>query len=73
MRSHMLRAVLWDLDGTLVDSAESHFESWRDALRAEGRTITRRPSLTALTVEMWQRLVQGTVLRPSPTNNVRTS
>jgi beta-phosphoglucomutase len=37
----MLRAVLWDLDGTLVDSAESHFESWRDAMRAEGRTITR--------------------------------
>jgi len=37
----MLRAVLWDLDGTLVDSAESHFESWVDALRAEGRTITR--------------------------------
>jgi beta-phosphoglucomutase len=37
----MVRAVLWDLDGTLVDSAESHFESWRDALRAEGRTITR--------------------------------
>jgi len=37
----MLRAVLWDLDGTLVDSAESHFESWRDAMRAEGQTITR--------------------------------
>jgi HAD superfamily hydrolase (TIGR01509 family) len=31
-----LRAVLWDLDGTLVDSEEYHWLSWRDALRAEG-------------------------------------
>jgi beta-phosphoglucomutase len=37
----MHRAVLWDLDGTLVDSAEFHFESWEEALAAEGRTIAR--------------------------------
>jgi len=37
----MRSAVLWDLDGTLVDSAESHFESWVEALAAEGRTILR--------------------------------
>jgi HAD superfamily hydrolase (TIGR01509 family) len=30
------RAVLWDLDGTLVDSEEFHWLSWRDTLRAEG-------------------------------------
>ena len=35
-----LRAVLWDLDGTLVDSAELHWLSWRDTLAAEGHTIT---------------------------------
>jgi beta-phosphoglucomutase len=35
------RAVLWDMDGTLIDSEEYHFESWVDALRAEGRTVTR--------------------------------
>jgi HAD superfamily hydrolase (TIGR01509 family) len=29
------RAVLWDLDGTLVDSEEYHWLSWRDAMRAE--------------------------------------
>jgi beta-phosphoglucomutase len=29
-------AVLWDLDGTLVDSEEYHWLSWRDAMRAEG-------------------------------------
>jgi beta-phosphoglucomutase len=37
----MSRAVLWDLDGTLVDSAEYHFDSWIDALHTEGRSITR--------------------------------
>jgi HAD superfamily hydrolase (TIGR01509 family) len=33
--------VLWDMDGTLVDSAEQHFQSWCEALHAEGRKITR--------------------------------
>jgi beta-phosphoglucomutase len=36
----MARAVLWDLDGTLVDSAEFHWLSWRDTMAAEGITIT---------------------------------
>jgi HAD superfamily hydrolase (TIGR01509 family) len=36
----MMRAVLWDLDGTLVDSAEFHWQSWRDTLAAEGHHIT---------------------------------
>ena len=35
-----LRAVLWDLDGTLVDSAEFHWLSWRDTMAAEGHPIT---------------------------------
>lgn len=30
------RAVLWDLDGTLVDSEEYHWLSWRDTIRVEG-------------------------------------
>jgi beta-phosphoglucomutase len=34
--SHEGKAVLWDLDGTLVDSEEYHWLSWRDAMRAEG-------------------------------------
>lgn len=33
-------AVLWDLDGTLVDSAELHWLSWRDTLTAEGVQIS---------------------------------
>lgn len=34
------RAVLWDMDGTLLDSAEYHWLAWRDQLADEGRPIT---------------------------------
>jgi beta-phosphoglucomutase family hydrolase len=36
----MIRAVLWDMDGTLVDSEEFHWLSWRDTMTAEGLPIT---------------------------------
>ena len=36
----MRRAVLWDLDGTLVDSADYHWRSWRDTLASEGLSIS---------------------------------
>jgi HAD superfamily hydrolase (TIGR01509 family) len=36
----MMRGVLWDLDGTLVDSAEFHWLSWRDTMAAEGLPLT---------------------------------
>ena len=35
-----VRAVLWDLDGTLVDSEEFHWQSWQYAMRAEGLSVT---------------------------------
>src|ERR1043165_8517605 len=35
------RAALWDVDGTLIDSSEYHWLSWRDALAAESFPITR--------------------------------
>jgi beta-phosphoglucomutase len=31
-----LRAVLWDLDGTLVDSGDYHWRAWRETMAAEG-------------------------------------
>jgi HAD superfamily hydrolase (TIGR01509 family) len=37
----MNRAVLWDLDGTLVDSAEYHWLAWQSTMREEGLAITR--------------------------------
>lgn len=36
----MTGGVLWDLDGTLVDSEEFHWLAWRDTMRAEGVPIT---------------------------------
>ncbi|HZT32103.1 MAG TPA: HAD family phosphatase [Bryobacteraceae bacterium] len=35
------RAVLWDLDGTLVDSEEYHWRAWRETMAAQGVSITR--------------------------------
>ncbi|HVO12990.1 MAG TPA: HAD family phosphatase [Vicinamibacteria bacterium] len=34
------RGVLWDLDGTLVDSAGYHWIAWHDTLAAFGRSVT---------------------------------
>jgi beta-phosphoglucomutase family hydrolase len=31
-----IRAVLWDMDGTLADTGELHFRTWRDALQGMG-------------------------------------
>jgi len=37
----MTGAVLWDLDGTLVDSEEYHWRSWDETMTAEGAAISR--------------------------------
>jgi beta-phosphoglucomutase len=34
------RAVLWDLDGTLVDSADHHWTAWHDVMTREGVEVT---------------------------------
>jgi beta-phosphoglucomutase len=36
-----MQAVLWDLDGTLVDSAEYHWRAWALTLEAVGVSVTR--------------------------------
>jgi beta-phosphoglucomutase len=41
------RAVLWDLDGTLVDSGDYHFQSWRSAMAAAGVDVTRERFLAS--------------------------
>jgi HAD superfamily hydrolase (TIGR01509 family) len=41
------RAVLWDMDGTLIDSEEFHWISWRDAVANEGIAITREQFLSS--------------------------
>jgi beta-phosphoglucomutase family hydrolase len=39
------RAVLWDMDGTLVDSAEYHWQAWREAMSCQNAPITRQQFL----------------------------
>ncbi|HTG16154.1 MAG TPA: HAD-IA family hydrolase [Blastocatellia bacterium] len=36
------RAVLWDMDGTLLDSADYHWLAWRKVLAVEGFELTRK-------------------------------
>lgn len=39
--------MLWDLDGTLGDSEEYHWIAWREAMRAEGITLTSEQFLAS--------------------------
>jgi len=39
--------VLWDLDGTLIDSEEFHWRSWRDTMRPEGVELTYQQFLAS--------------------------
>jgi len=36
----LLKAVIFDVDGTLVDSNDLHVEAWREALRCYGKEVT---------------------------------
>jgi beta-phosphoglucomutase len=38
--SERIGGVLWDLDGTLIDSAGHHWTAWHDTLAAFGRSVT---------------------------------
>jgi len=44
---NMTRAVLWDMDGTLIDSEEFHWISWRDTMANEGIAITHEQFLSS--------------------------
>ena len=47
MTSQVPRAVLWDMDGTLLDSAEYHWLTWRETLAEQGLELTRERFLTS--------------------------
>ncbi|MFN0111100.1 MAG: HAD family hydrolase [Blastocatellia bacterium] len=36
----MTKAVIWDLDGTLINSVDLHWEAWREVMAAENITIS---------------------------------
>jgi beta-phosphoglucomutase len=40
------KAVLWDMDGTLVNSEELHWIAWRNTMAKEGIVITREQFLS---------------------------
>jgi beta-phosphoglucomutase-like phosphatase (HAD superfamily) len=39
MEIRMLRAVIFDVDGTLVDSVDTHAQAWVDAFKEFGRDL----------------------------------
>jgi len=39
--------VLWDVDGTLIDSSDYHFRSWRDTLALESFALSREQFLAS--------------------------
>lgn len=41
MPEPLFGAVIWDVDGTLVDTAELHFRAWVELCRGLGRDFTR--------------------------------
>jgi len=41
------RAVLWDMDGTLIDSEDLHWISWKNTLASEGVFITHGQFLSS--------------------------
>lgn len=41
------RAVLWDLDGTLADSRDFHWRSWRETMSAAGVDVTEAQFLAS--------------------------
>ena len=40
MSKPYLEAVLWDMDGVIVDSLQYHYSAWRDTLKEMGITLT---------------------------------
>jgi HAD superfamily hydrolase (TIGR01509 family) len=41
------RAVLWDMDGTLIDSEELHWIAWQETMAGQGHSITRGQFLSS--------------------------
>ncbi len=44
----MTRAILWDMDGVLVNSMEFHYQAYREVLSQYGRDLSREEYLTSL-------------------------
>jgi HAD superfamily hydrolase (TIGR01509 family) len=60
----MTQAVLWDMDGVLIDTGPLHFQTWADALAPLGVVLT--PELFRATFGMNNRGVLTTLLGAEP-------
>ncbi len=53
------RAILWDLDGTLIDTGPIHWPAWRETMAGEGYELTREVFLSCFgmrndtTIRIW--------------------
>ena len=73
------RAVLWDLDGTLVDSGDYHWRAWRETMRGEGIDLDYQQFLESfgqkndriLTAWLGERATPETIRRIGDTKEAR--
>src|SRR3972149_4061149 len=59
-----IRAILWDLDGVLVDSMDFHYRAFREVLTGLGRELSREEYLGTIiglrNDAIFRRLLPGT-------------
>ena len=45
MKEDNIFALIWDMDGTMVDTREAHWLAWKESLTAEKYDLTRETFL----------------------------
>lgn len=71
METDARKAVLWDMDGTLVDSLGYHWVAWRDVTAAAGLVVTHERFLSTLGKQNNEILVEWFGDRLMPAERVR--
>ena len=65
------RAVLWDLDGTLIDSGDYHWRAWRDTMRMEKFDLPYERFLDSFGQKN-DRILKGWLGNDTPDERIRT-
>ena len=65
------RAVLWDLDGTLIDSGDYHWRAWRDTMRMEKFDLPYERFLESFGQKN-DRILKGWLGDDTPDERIRT-
>ena len=61
------RAVLWGVDGTLIDSEEYHWLAWRDTLAERSWSAGSTRSIPARSTDSWR----GSLVSPGGQQHLR--